>query len=57
MADNVSRGLAVLAVVLFVVALFTMTIERFTAAGMSFLSASIVLYLRETRLGDDEQPS
>jgi F0F1-type ATP synthase assembly protein I len=56
MADIVSRGLAVLAVVLFVVALFTMTIERFTAAGMSFLSASIVLYLRESRISDEQTP-
>jgi hypothetical protein len=57
MADIVSRGLAVLALLLFVVAMFTMTIERFTAAGMSFLSASIVLYMRETRIGDDDEAS
>lgn len=53
MADAVSTGLAVLAVALFGVALYAMTAGRFTAAGMSFLSASLVIYLRETRLQDD----
>jgi len=54
MADIVATGLAMLAVALFVLALFAMTIGRLTVAGMSFFSASIVIYFRESRLRDGE---
>lgn len=53
MADRISTGLAILAVALFGVALYAMAAGSYTAAGMSFLSASLVIYLRETRVRDD----
>lgn len=53
MADIISNALAVLAVVLIGVALFALTIGNLTAAGMSFFSTSIVIYLRESRKHDD----
>jgi hypothetical protein len=43
---------AALAVVLFGVGLLAMTASDLTTAGLSFLSASLVIYLRETRLVD-----
>jgi uncharacterized membrane protein len=54
MADAVSTGMAVFAVVLIGVALYAMAVGSLTVAGMCFLSASLVIYLRETRLQDDE---
>jgi len=54
MEDAVGTALAVFAVALLGVALYAMTAGSLTVAGMCFLSASIVIYLRETRLGDDE---
>jgi hypothetical protein len=53
MADAVSTGMAVFAVVLIGVALYAMAAGSLTVAGMCFLSASLVIYLRETRLQDD----
>lgn len=52
MSDAISTVLAAVAVVLIGVALFAMTTGNLTAAGMSFLSASLVIYLRETRTKD-----
>lgn len=54
MADVVSTGLTALAVVLFGLALIAMTGRNLVVAGTCFLSASIVIYLRETRLQDEE---
>jgi len=54
MADVVSTGMAVFAVVLIGLALYAMAARSLTVAGMCFLSASLVIYLRETRLQDDE---
>lgn len=53
MVDTVSMILAVGAVALFGVALASMAIGELLVAGLCFLSASIVIYLRETRLRDD----
>ena len=50
--DPVAIALAALAVGLFAVALVAMSTDRLTAAGMSFLAASLVIYLRETRVAD-----
>jgi hypothetical protein len=49
MVDVIRTGLALLAVVLFGVALLAMSAGNLTMAGMSFLSASLVIYFRETR--------
>ncbi|MFC6873252.1 hypothetical protein [Halobellus marinus] len=40
----------VVVVVLFAFALYQMTLGDYTVAGMSFLSASIVIYYRENHL-------
>ena len=53
MVDTVSMILAVGAVVLFGVALASMAVGELLVAGLCFLSASIVIYLRETRLRGD----
>ncbi|WP_245710184.1 hypothetical protein [Halopenitus malekzadehii] len=50
--DPVAIALAALAVGLFAVALIAMSTDRLTAAGMSFLAASLVIYLRENRVAD-----
>ncbi|MEF8780561.1 MAG: hypothetical protein V5A46_07765 [Haloferacaceae archaeon] len=47
--DVIPTTLAVLAVALFGLALLAMAIGEFLVAGLCFLSASIVIYLRETR--------
>jgi membrane protein implicated in regulation of membrane protease activity len=53
MSRLLATGLAVLAVALAGVALFAMSAGNLQLAGFSFLSVSIVLYFRETRvLGD-----
>lgn len=52
MQNPLATGAAGLAVVLFVVALASMSSGNLQAAGFSFLSASVVIYLRETRLLD-----
>lgn len=49
MADAISTGLAVVAVVLIVIGLIALSAGNLTAAGMSFLSTSLVIYLRESR--------
>ena len=49
--ENVLASVAVVVVVgLFASALYWMTVGDYTAAGLSFLSASIVIYYRENRL-------
>lgn len=53
MVETVPTALALLAVALFAVALFAMSRGSLAVAGMSFLSASVVIYLRESRLEDD----
>lgn len=49
MGRNTSIALAVLAVALMLVAIGTMAAGELAVAGACFLSASIVIYLRETR--------
>ena len=51
MPEAVPTLLAVVIVVAFAVALWLMTVGRFGAAGVTFLSASILIYLRERWLG------
>lgn len=53
MADLISHGLIVLVLTLFGVALYALATGRLTVAGLSFLSASVAIYLRETRLQAD----
>jgi uncharacterized membrane protein YgdD (TMEM256/DUF423 family) len=53
MEDVVATGLAVLAVALIATALVAMTVDRLTLAGVCFFSASLVIYFRETRTGDE----
>lgn len=48
MVNVLATAAAALAVVLFGVALFGMTIGDYRAAGFSFLCASLTIYLRET---------
>lgn len=50
MVNVAATAAAVLAVVLFGIALFGMTIGDYRAAGFSFLCASLTIYLRETYL-------
>ncbi|MFB6309933.1 MAG: hypothetical protein ABEH64_01995 [Salinirussus sp.] len=52
MADFISTALLVLVLALFGIALYALAIGRLTVAGLSFLSASVTIYLRETRLQD-----
>jgi uncharacterized membrane protein len=49
MVDVIRTVLALLAVAILGVALFAMSTGNLTVAGMSFLSASLVIYFRETR--------
>ncbi|GAB3327419.1 MULTISPECIES: hypothetical protein [Haloplanus] len=51
MPEIVPTVLAVLIVVLFGVALSLMTVGRLDVAGVTFLSASLLIYLRERWLG------
>ena len=51
--ELVPTALAVVAVALFAVGLGAMTAGSYAVAGTSFMSASIVIYLRETRTGND----
>lgn len=53
MVEVVPTGLAILAVGLFGFALYGMAVGSLTVAGLSFLSASIVIYFRETRLEEE----
>jgi len=50
--DFVPTALAALVVVLFAVALVTMAADRLRVAGLCFLSASLLIYLRERWLRD-----
>jgi uncharacterized membrane protein len=50
MVELIPTALALLAVVLIVIALFSMSRGNFGVAGVSFFSASIVIYLRARRL-------
>lgn len=52
MANVSATAAAALAVVLFLTAVFFMANEQFAVAGFCFLSASIVIYFRATRLVD-----
>lgn len=52
MVKLIPTGLAVLTLVLFAGALLAMSAGQLTVAGLCFLSASIVIYFRETRLRD-----
>lgn len=56
MVDYLSTALIVLVLALFGLALYALAVGRLTVAGLSFLSASITIYLRETRVGDDGPP-
>lgn len=53
MTDLLPTALALLAVALMGAALLAMAGGELMAAGLSFLSASLVLYLRETRFAGD----
>ncbi len=50
--EFVPTALAALVAVLFAVALVTMAADRLTVAGLCFLSASLLIYLRERWLRD-----
>ncbi|ESS12703.1 MAG: hypothetical protein A07HR60_00402 [uncultured archaeon A07HR60] len=50
---DVATGLALVAVALLGLGLIGMALSDLQLAGFSFLSASIVIYLRETRAADD----
>ena len=52
MGTTLPTVLAVGAVILMLVAVAAMAAGQLMAAGMSFLSASLVIYIRETRLDD-----
>lgn len=51
MVDVVPSVLAAVAVSFFGVALWAMTAGDLLLAGLSFLSASVVIYFRETQFG------
>lgn len=50
MAELIPTALGLVAVTLFVTALLSMWAGNLQIAGLSFLSASLVIYLRATRL-------
>lgn len=52
MVDIPATATAALSVLLFGIALVAMTNGNYRVAGVSFLSASIVIYLRETMFTD-----
>lgn len=53
MENPLATGLALVAVVLAVAALFAMSAGNIQVAGFLFLSVSVVVYLRETRVVSD----
>jgi hypothetical protein len=53
MENTVATGAALLAALLMGAGLIGMTIGDFRLAGFSFLSASLVIYIRETRFVED----
>lgn len=50
MVNLPATGAALFAAVLFGVALLAMTVRNFRVAGFCFLSAALVIYVRETYL-------
>lgn len=50
MANTLASGAIVLVLLLFGVALFALANGQYAVAGVSFLSASVAIYLRETYL-------
>lgn len=50
MENPLATAAAAFVIVLFIAALAAMTIGNYAVAGVFFLSASIVIYLREKRL-------
>ena len=50
--NPLAAAAAVLVVLLFGAGLVAMSSGEFAAAGACFLTASVLIYLRETRLGD-----
>ncbi|PSQ18964.1 hypothetical protein BRD00_03485 [Halobacteriales archaeon QS_8_69_26] len=54
MVNALALALAVLAAVLILVALLAMTAGEVLIAGLCFFSASLVIFLRETRALPDE---
>lgn len=52
MGRVLATAVAVLAVGLFGLALLLLTVGNLQGAGLTFLSASLVIYFRETRLVD-----
>jgi uncharacterized membrane protein len=53
MPEPIPTLLAALVVALFALALWAMSAGNFALAGTSFLSASIAIYFRETRLQEE----
>lgn len=53
MVELARTALAVLAVLLIATALAYMASDDLMIAGLSFLSASLVIYIRETRFAND----
>jgi len=51
MVEVIPTALAILAVTLIATALVAMTARSFQVAGFAFLSASLVIYIRESRYG------
>lgn len=49
MANVIQTGLAILAVGLIAAALIAMSARELLVAGLCFMSASLVIYFRETR--------
>jgi len=52
MVNLLATGAAALAVLMFVTALVSIAVGEIRIAGLSFLSASLLIYLRETRFLD-----
>jgi hypothetical protein len=52
MGNALATAAAVLVVLLFGVALFSLANNEFAVAGFCFLSASLTIYIRATRLVD-----
>lgn len=52
MANLLATVAALIAVALFGLGLLAMTVSDFRAAGFSFLAASLVIFVRESRLVD-----
>lgn len=57
MPDALPTALAIVAVALFAIALAAMTVGSLATAGMSFLSASLVIFMREKLLQGEDSPA